>query len=115
MAIVMEKILTNTDVNHRLSFETGSLSHFHFNNGAHFIDFMVVDLTDGGVRELRLYKRQDGHPKPVISKGWMDYVHSKGLRKGDKVILRVNYDGTFTIQSQRTNMRFHGEPLWNDI
>ncbi|KAM7252229.1 hypothetical protein ACFE04_024112 [Oxalis oulophora] len=117
MALVQEQILTSTDVNHRLSFETESLSYFSFAPGVNYIDFKVIDLTDERIRTLRLYTRKDDHPKPVISKGWREYVKSKNLRKGDKVILRVNYDNIapFSIQAQRSEFTVCGEPFWINI
>ncbi|KAM7251610.1 hypothetical protein ACFE04_023493 [Oxalis oulophora] len=117
MAVVQEQILTSTDVNHRLSFETESLSYFSFAPGIHYIDFKVVDFTDGCIRTLRLYTRKDDHPKPVISRGWREYVKSKSLRKGDKVILRVNCDNRapFSIQAQRAQFIVCGEPFWINI
>ncbi|KAM7252344.1 hypothetical protein ACFE04_024227 [Oxalis oulophora] len=118
MAIVLDKILTATDVDHRLSFETGSLPYFSFNDGDHHVDFKVLDLTDETTQNLRLYTREKGHPKPVISKGWREYVKNKKLKIGDKITILVNYDGrapSYSIQAQRFDFRVCGEPLWYNI
>ncbi|KAM7278201.1 hypothetical protein ACFE04_005335 [Oxalis oulophora] len=120
MAEVIAKILTATDVDYRLTFETGSLHYFYFENGVHYIDFKVVDLTDQITREFRLYKRKDGHPKPVISKGWRKYVKQKGLRIGDKVSIRVNDEiddrtALFDIRAERSDLMAWGQQLWYDI
>ncbi|KAM7250122.1 hypothetical protein ACFE04_022005 [Oxalis oulophora] len=115
--VVLDKILKATDTRHRLTFGVDGLPFFRFDDGVNYIDFVVVDLTDGSTRQFRLYKRKDGHPKPVIGKGWMDYVNSKALRMGDRVTIRVNYveGAMFNIRAQRTDIMVWGEPFWYDI
>ena len=79
------KALRKTDIKKRLSVPTGFLSSLpSFNGGAHAVDFQAVDGS-GRVWTFRCSIRRNGHPKPVISRGWLAYVHSKSLKVGDKV------------------------------
>ncbi|KAH8487613.1 hypothetical protein H0E87_026264 [Populus deltoides] len=55
-------------------------------NGEILKDFQAVDGS-GRVWAFRCSIRKKGHPKPVISKGWLAFVHSKSLKVGDKVQL----------------------------
>ncbi|KAM7250497.1 hypothetical protein ACFE04_022380 [Oxalis oulophora] len=107
--VVLNKILKAYDVNHRLTFGVPGLQFIDFPNGVNHFDFTVVDSMDGNIRQFRLYKRKNGRrPKPVISRGWMDYVHAKSLsyRMGDRITIRVNHDGIapFNIRAQRTDI-----------
>ncbi|KAJ6969702.1 hypothetical protein NC653_034288 [Populus alba x Populus x berolinensis] len=79
------KALRKTDIKKRLSVPTGFLSSLpSFNGGVHAVDFQAVDGS-GRVWAFRCSIRKKGHPKPVISKGWLAFVHSKSLKVGDKV------------------------------
>ncbi|KAJ6868097.1 hypothetical protein NC651_033212 [Populus alba x Populus x berolinensis] len=79
------KVLRKTDIKKRLSVPTGFLSSLpSFNGGGHSVDFQAVDGSDR-VWTFRCSIRKKGHPKPVISKGWLPFVHSKNLKVGDKV------------------------------
>ncbi|KAJ6969697.1 AP2/ERF and B3 domain-containing protein [Populus alba x Populus x berolinensis] len=79
------KVLRKTDIQKRLSVPTGFLSSLpSFNGGAHAVDFQAVDGS-GRVWNFRCSIRRNGHPKPVISRGWLAYVNSKSLKVGDKV------------------------------
>jgi hypothetical protein len=79
------KVLRRTDIKKRLSVPTGFLSSLPpFNGGGHAVDFQAVDGS-GRVWNFRCSIRRKGHPKPVISKGWLAFVASKSLKAGDKV------------------------------
>ncbi|KAI9380859.1 hypothetical protein POPTR_015G015650v4 [Populus trichocarpa] len=79
------KALRKTDIKKRLSVPTGFLSSLpSFNGGGHAVDFQAVDGS-GRVWAFRCSIRKKGHPKPVISKGWLAFVASKNLKVGDKV------------------------------
>ena len=79
------KVLRKTDIKKRLSVPIGFLSSLpSFNAGGHAVDFQAVDGS-GRVRVFRCSIRKKGHPKPVISKGWLAFVASKSLKTGDKV------------------------------
>ncbi|KAG5229550.1 AP2/ERF and B3 domain-containing protein [Salix suchowensis] len=78
------KVLRKTDIKKRYSVPTGFLSPLPPFNGGHAVDFQAVDGS-GRVWPFRCSVRKKGHPKPVISKGWRAFVHSKSLKVGDKV------------------------------
>ncbi|KAG5229551.1 hypothetical protein OIU76_022843 [Salix suchowensis] len=84
MAQRSSKVLRKTDIKKRYSVPTGFLSSLPPFNGGHAVDFQAVDGS-GRVWPFRCSIRKKGHPKPVISKGWRSFVHSKGLKVGDKV------------------------------
>ncbi|KAL9337310.1 hypothetical protein Peur_069079 [Populus x canadensis] len=78
------KALRKTDIKKRLSVPTGFLSSLpSFNAGGHAVDFQAVDGS-GRVWAFRCSIRKKGHPKPVISKGWLAFVHSKSLKVDDR-------------------------------
>ncbi|KAJ6969706.1 hypothetical protein NC653_034292 [Populus alba x Populus x berolinensis] len=79
------KVLRKTDIKKRLSVPTGFLSSLpSFNGGGLSVDFQAVDGSDR-VWTFRCSIRKKGHPKPVISKGWLAFADNKNLRGGDKV------------------------------
>ncbi|KAJ6868095.1 hypothetical protein NC651_033210 [Populus alba x Populus x berolinensis] len=85
------KVLRKTDIQKRLSVPTGFLSSLpSFNGGAHAVDFQAVDGS-GRVWTFRSSIRRNGHPKPVISRGWLAYVHSKSLKVGDKTMILLAF------------------------
>ena len=78
-------MLRKTDIGKRFSVPIGFLSSLpSFNGGDHAVDFQAVDGS-GRVWPFRCSIRKKGHPKPVISKGWLAFVVSKSLKVGDKV------------------------------
>ncbi|OMO75181.1 hypothetical protein CCACVL1_16278 [Corchorus capsularis] len=86
MAIV-EKSLKQTDISKRFTLPSKSLKYFPRLSGKeHMVDFDVRDDDDGHVRKFRVYTRKGKkYLKPVITKGWRDFVCSKELQVGDKV------------------------------
>ncbi|KAB5524102.1 hypothetical protein DKX38_021851 [Salix brachista] len=79
MAPRSSKVLRETDIKKRYSLPTGFLSSLPSFNGGRAVDFQAVDGS-GRVWPFRCSIRKNGHPKPVISKGWRAFVHSKGLK-----------------------------------
>ncbi|XVE93269.1 hypothetical protein REPUB_Repub01dG0176200 [Reevesia pubescens] len=110
------KILTQTDVGVRLSFPTATMrQHFKLEGGTRSVDFQVRHKN----RELwtfRLYTRKnDVHPKPVLTKGWIEFVKKKDLRVGDKVIfLELENGDQLEIKVQR-NIKLMGQEHWAEI
>lgn len=111
------KILTTTDVTVRLSFPTATMrEHFRLEEGAQSLDFQVRD-NNRKVWKFRLYTRKnDGHPKPVLTKGWLDFVKCKELKVGDKVDFIVHESGDIQleIRVQRT-IKLLGQSHWADV
>ncbi|KAG8497924.1 hypothetical protein CXB51_006657 [Gossypium anomalum] len=117
MKELCSKILTTTDVGVRFSFPTATMrEHFKLLEGSHSLDFQVRDKY-GEVWTFRLYTRKnDGHPKPVLTKGWPGFVKRMGLKVGDKVIFVVhgNHNGQLGIQVKR-NIKLLGYEHWADL
>ena len=110
------KILTATDVGVRLSFPTATMrEHFRLEEGTQSVDFQVRD-KDRKVWTFRLYTRKNnGYPKPVLTKGWIDFVKQKNLRVGDKMIFLVHESGDqLEIRVQR-NIKLFGQEHWADL
>ncbi|GMJ12786.1 hypothetical protein HRI_004947800 [Hibiscus trionum] len=110
------KILKPTDVRVRLSFPTATMrEHFKLEGGTRSVDFQARDRYSK-VWTFRLYTRKnDGHPKPVLTRGWLDFVKEMGLQVGDKVIFLVhgNLD-QLGIKVQR-NIKLLGHEYWADV
>ncbi|KAI9160581.1 hypothetical protein LWI28_009639 [Acer negundo] len=90
MAIVIfSKPLTKTDIEERLAVPTHALEHINMPEGDNH-----VYPKDSGGREwrFRCYTRPNGHPKPVFTTGWLDFVHAKGLQTGDQVTFSMLED-----------------------
>ncbi|KAK8529901.1 hypothetical protein V6N13_102790 [Hibiscus sabdariffa] len=109
------KILTPTDVEVRFSFPTATMrQHFKLEGGTR-LDFQVRDKYNKDWT-FRLYTRnKDSHPKPVLTRGWIDFVKKMGLRVGDKVIFLVHGNpDQLGILVQRNIMLF-GHEHWADL
>jgi len=52
--------------------------------GSHVRDFPAIDES-GFVWTFQCSTRKKGHPKPVLSKGWLAFVRHKELKAGDRV------------------------------
>ncbi|KAJ6376083.1 hypothetical protein OIU77_000954 [Salix suchowensis] len=83
------KILSKTDTSKALSLPTkffkDSLPSF---NGGHAVTFQAMDES-GFVWTFKCSTRKEGHPKPVLSKGWLAFARSKKLKVGDKIKFSV--------------------------
>ena len=113
---VFSKMLSQTDVGVRFSFPTATMrEHFRLEEGTQSVDFQVRD-KDRKAWTFRLYTRKnDGHPKPVVTKGWIDFVKQKNLRVGDKMIFLVHESGDqLEIRVQR-NIKLFGQEHWADL
>ena len=105
---VFSKMLSQTDVDVRLSFPMKVLYDFEFPEGEDKMEFEVTD-SSGESWKFGLSKRnkaRHSHPKPVLSSGWRAYVQAKGLKKNDKVTLYDQKDilvtkTRFKIRAQR--------------
>ncbi|XVE67446.1 hypothetical protein DITRI_Ditri08aG0161600 [Diplodiscus trichospermus] len=91
MAIIVVKILKQTDVKKRLTIPSKSLDCFPPLKGKHTVDFHVVDES-GRVWKFRIYTRKKNtnpYAKPVLTKGWREFVCSKELEVGDRVAFYI--------------------------
>ena len=102
----MNKILSESDVNNkRLEFPARSLSAFPMPDGQNSVQFVAFDMNEQQWR-LEVSIRNEGrYSKPWLNGEWDDYVHQKGLQKGDKVILTMdeeeNGERIYRIRAER--------------
>ncbi|KAF9671132.1 hypothetical protein SADUNF_Sadunf12G0015700 [Salix dunnii] len=78
------KFLSETDVNWRLTLPMKFLKSLPSFNGGHAIEFEARDEM-GKAWTFHCSVRRRGHPKPVITRGWMAFINSKKLKMGDRV------------------------------
>ncbi|GKV22680.1 hypothetical protein SLEP1_g32528 [Rubroshorea leprosula] len=112
------KLLSQTDINVRLSVPMESFGAFEFAEGEFKVDFKAIDIEEKPWR-FRLSKREnDVHPKPVLSAGWRAYVQKKRLRKGDKLLLHVERkekEKRYRIRALRKAFTLWGSDIWVDV
>ncbi|XVF60265.1 hypothetical protein PTKIN_Ptkin08bG0031000 [Pterospermum kingtungense] len=82
--IVLSKSLTHTDICKRLSIPTKSLAFLPHFCGGNALELLVRDENGCGWTFV-CNLRKTGYAKPVLQKGWRDFVLTKGLAVGDKV------------------------------
>ncbi|KAG6755745.1 hypothetical protein POTOM_039150 [Populus tomentosa] len=108
---VMNKILSESDAkNKRLEFPARSLSAFPMPDGQNSVEFVAFDMNERQW-SLKVSTRNEGkYAKPWLKGEWDDYVHQKGLKKGDKVILTVqeeeNGERIYRIRAERKHFGF---------
>ncbi|KAJ6978549.1 hypothetical protein NC653_026851 [Populus alba x Populus x berolinensis] len=108
---VMNKILSESDAkNKRLEFPARSLSAFPMPDGQNSVEFVAFDMNERQW-SLKVSIRNEGkYAKPWLKGEWDDYVHQKGLKKGDKVILTVqeeeNGERIYRIRAERKHFGF---------
>ncbi|XVE67445.1 hypothetical protein DITRI_Ditri08aG0161500 [Diplodiscus trichospermus] len=86
MAVVFSKILKKTDIEKRLHVPTKKTKCFLNFGGKQKVDFKAID-EDGKVWTFGCSTRERGYPKPVLSKGWLQFVGWWKVEVDDKVIL----------------------------
>ncbi|KAJ6376087.1 hypothetical protein OIU77_000958 [Salix suchowensis] len=91
------KILGKTDTSKTLSVPTTYLKYLPSFKGGHAVSFQAMD-EGGFVWSFQCSTRRKGHPKPVLSKGWLAFVRNKKLKVGDKIKFSV-LDPTAAVPS----------------
>ncbi|GMI70621.1 hypothetical protein HRI_000731400 [Hibiscus trionum] len=87
MAPIVSKRLGKTDIEKRMTLPSKSLKYFPPLSGdTHVVDFPVRDES-GRVWKFRIYTRKTDkkYPKPVLTKGWREFVCSKQIGIDDRV------------------------------
>ncbi|KAE8654398.1 Detected protein of unknown function [Hibiscus syriacus] len=85
--VLFVKTLTKTDKQKRLSVPTKKKICFLDFEDGYTVEFRVMD-DDGRVWTFVCSKRKkNGYPKPVFSKGWLQFVRCWKLEIGDKVMV----------------------------
>jgi hypothetical protein len=110
--LIFTKILSRTDVEHRMAIPMGSFDVFQIPQGEHSKQFDVIDMIKTGHSwSFRCSTRKkDFYPKPVLSSGWIEYIREKDLREGDQVsFFLVQKDGEeglrLGVQAQKKLIR----------
>ncbi|KAJ6359376.1 hypothetical protein OIU76_000998 [Salix suchowensis] len=86
--VEFSKLLTSTDIQKRLSLSTKLFKSLPSFNGSHVQYLQAMDES-GFVWNFKCSTRKKGHPKPVLSKGWLAFVRNKKLKVGDKIKFSV--------------------------
>ncbi|XVF45880.1 hypothetical protein PTKIN_Ptkin02bG0243000 [Pterospermum kingtungense] len=83
---IVSKSLKKTDIEKRLTVPSKSLDCLPPLGGKHVADFHVKDES-GRVWKFQIYTRKKNkYLKPVLTKGWREFVCSKELRVGDRIV-----------------------------
>ncbi|KAK8527855.1 hypothetical protein V6N12_055051 [Hibiscus sabdariffa] len=123
MELMFSKLLTQTDVQIRLSVPTRILCLLPFTDGDaghRYADLRVKDGGSGHVWTFRCIWRDGVYAKPVFSKGWLEFVYAKNLKIYDKVDLYVERDVdeasvAYTIEVRRNILRLMGQDIWIEV
>ncbi|KAF9671121.1 hypothetical protein SADUNF_Sadunf12G0014600 [Salix dunnii] len=78
------KVLSKTDIQKRLSVPSKYLSSLPSFKGDRAVEFQATDES-GCDWAFKCSIRNKGHPKPVLTKGWLAFVACKDLKVGDRV------------------------------
>lgn len=117
MKELFTKILKKTDINTRLAVPTQCLKDLPSLSGSHYTYLRVNDESSKKAWMFRLSRRKKGHhAKPVLTKGWIEFVKRKELEIGDKITL-INEDGrsagaSYTVQAMKKKLRLLGQDFW---
>ncbi|XVF45886.1 hypothetical protein PTKIN_Ptkin02bG0243700 [Pterospermum kingtungense] len=104
--LVFSKILTKTDVEKRLSVPSAKEQCFLEFRGQHKKEFKVVDKKGKVWAFGCSIRKKKEYPKPVLSKGWLQFVRSWELQIDDEVKLHRMQDkagkGQYVIEVIKT-------------
>ncbi|KAG4160412.1 hypothetical protein ERO13_D02G236400v2 [Gossypium hirsutum] len=82
---IVSKQLKTTDIEKRLTIPSKSLKYFPPLDGNHVVQFKARDES-GHHWKFQIYTRKGKrYLKPVLTKGWREFVCTKELTIGDKV------------------------------
>lgn len=111
MELLFSKTLTATDVQKRLSIPFTCLKDFEF-HGSNSAQLRVED-QNGSIWSFALSTRKNGHPKPIFSGGWRQFVRCGHLCEGDRVEFYkdTKENGFYRIQVQRC-IKLFGKKCW---
>ncbi|XVF04344.1 hypothetical protein REPUB_Repub05bG0074400 [Reevesia pubescens] len=116
-----EKYLTEVDVKKQMEIPSDFIGHLPRYEGGRTIYFKVHDVSRRDWTSFGYYIRREGndYPKPVFQGDWRKYVRAKGLTHGDKIIFRVEENGsngapTYTIAAQKKVLLFGATIGWTE-
>ncbi|EEF31714.1 conserved hypothetical protein [Ricinus communis] len=113
-----KKKLSQTDVTKRLAFPTRCFKGFlPLLQGKHFVDLEVMYKSQ--TMKFRCSKRKKGkYLKPVLTKGWLDFVRREKLKAGDMIVLREEKNeaagAEFKIEIIMKSIRLFGKDICID-
>ncbi|MBA0850968.1 hypothetical protein Goshw_010371, partial [Gossypium schwendimanii] len=116
MALQFVKILSKTDTEKRLSLPTKYMKHLPRIRRGHAVNLTVMD-EQGRQWHFGYTIRRNGHPKPVLSAGWHDFVKGKYLKPGDQIIFKLEANDAaalYTIGVKR-RIRLLGTEVWTAV
>ncbi|XVF00585.1 hypothetical protein REPUB_Repub04eG0013100 [Reevesia pubescens] len=91
---IFSKILTKTDIEKRLSIPSKHLKSFPCFN------FQARDES-GKVWPLQCTIRKEKYLKPVISRGWLEFVRSNKVQISDKITFYGESRGQYRIKVKK--------------
>ncbi|KAE8724777.1 hypothetical protein F3Y22_tig00009942pilonHSYRG00252 [Hibiscus syriacus] len=100
MAPIVLKSLKKTDIEKRMTLPSKSLKSFPpLDGNAHMVDFHVRDERRR-VWKFRIYTRKNDkkYRKPVLTKGWREFVCSKRLCVGDRVAFYMDKEEAGSVK-----------------
>ncbi|KAB5521485.1 hypothetical protein DKX38_025804 [Salix brachista] len=81
------KVLSPTDISHRLAVPTANRGDFEIPTGQHAINIEVTDtLEQPWTFRLSIRRNNNPNRRPVFTGEWIRFVKEKGLRAGDRVV-----------------------------
>ncbi|KAJ9128636.1 hypothetical protein P3X46_034669 [Hevea brasiliensis] len=97
MVELINKVLSQTDVECRLSFPTASLWAIPIPQGQNAVEFQATSAGNNQENwNFRLSVRSsnidDKYKKPELTGDWLRFVREKSLRKGNKIILTMEVE-----------------------
>ncbi|KAK8522359.1 hypothetical protein V6N13_115331 [Hibiscus sabdariffa] len=118
MAPIVLKRLGKTDIEKRMTLPSKSLKCFPPLIGdKHTVDFQVRDECCR-VWKFQIYTRKNNkkYLKPVLTKGWREFVCSKRLRVGDRVAFYMEKEDQadsvmYRVKVEKT-VRIFGAVFW---
>ncbi|KAG5229315.1 AP2/ERF and B3 domain-containing protein [Salix suchowensis] len=120
-SLIFMKVLSKTDVEHRMAIPMESFAVFGIPQGKHSQNFDFLDMISTGRSwSFRCSKRtNNSHPKPVLTSDWIKYVKEKCLKEGDQVnFFYVKKDGEerlqFGVQALKKS-RLTGTDFWTPV
>ncbi|OAY44970.1 hypothetical protein MANES_07G021100v8 [Manihot esculenta] len=94
---IINKVLSQTDVDYRLAFPTASLWGVQIPEDQNGMEFEATSA--GNIHEhwnfrlcLRNSNNGERYRKPELTGDWLQFVRSKSLCKGNKIILTMELD-----------------------
>ncbi|KAJ0042778.1 hypothetical protein Pint_18156 [Pistacia integerrima] len=109
---VSSKEATVTDTTKRFELPSKILNYIHFSRDKSSVDQIFTDRS-GQPYTFSCRKRRKGrYPKPALTRGWLDFVRSKGIGVGDRVTFRKLDGGELGIEvKKKTEIKVFGKHL----